>query len=453
MLAPIKQMGLRIGGFIGEIVGLATSRERLGQLWRVSLYSNAVYLMLANAASALLTFGFWIMVARFYSLEDVGIASAIIAAAGLLAVLSYGGLGAGLIRFLPGAGVNARLMINTVFTVGVVASIIASLIFAAGLGLWSPTLLFLRGSPIYLTAFVLFAIAANLWTLAQETLIAVRRTGFVLAQNLIFGLLRIILPIPLAAFFHSFGIFASWSVSLGVAFLVTVFLFIPRVVTGYRPSPAFRPGILKGILRFSLANYLSMLFITAPGLILPIMVLNLRGAEENAYFYIAWAVAAVLNMIPNGPAFSLFAEGSYDDKTLRLNARRALKMTYLILAPAVVLTLAIADKLLLLFGDLYSQNGTTLFRILAISALPHAINVIYLGINRVQKNLRVIVSLPIFLAAVTLVLSYILLPRMGINGVGIASLISQTFIALMIVIIWLKGRRGLPYFQNGQNES
>jgi len=41
--------------------------------------------MAANAAAALLGFIFWIIVARFYSPEDVGLASAAIAALGLLA--------------------------------------------------------------------------------------------------------------------------------------------------------------------------------------------------------------------------------------------------------------------------------------------------------------------------------------------------------------------------------
>lgn len=440
MPAPIKQMSLQISGFLGEIVRLATSRERIAQLWQVSLYSNAVYLILANAASAVLTFGFWIVVARFYPPEDVGIASAVISAAGLLAALSYLGLGVGLIRFLPGAGGKSRSMINTVFTVGVLCSIVAAVVFAAGLGVWSPELLFLRENPVYLAAFIVFVIVANLWTLAQETIIAVRRTRFVLTQNLICGLLRIIMPIPLAALFHSFGIFASWSVSLGLALLITVFLFLPRVAAGYRPAPSFNAGILKKMLRFSLANYLSMLFLTAPGLMLPVMVLNLRGAGDNAFFYIAWAIAVVLNIIPSGPAFSLFAEGSHDEKKLKLNTRRALKMTYLILVPAVILTVAIADYLLLLFGDPYSENAASLLRILAVASLPLAVDVIYLGVKRVERNLAVVIGLPMIMMIITLLLSYLFLPRLGINGVGIAWLAACTVVALPVAINMLRNR-------------
>lgn len=431
-------MGSRLTNLIAEIVGVATSRQKQKQLLATPLYANAFYLMAANATSAVFTFVFWIIVARLYSAEDVGIASAAIAAAGLLAILSDLGLGIGLIRFLPGAGRKAVLMINTVFTVGTLTSVIVAIIFIAGLGFWSPALLVLRENPIYLATFVLFAVAATLWTLVEQAFVGKRRAGFVLAKNLALGLLRLPLPILLAVFFHSFGIFVSWSLSLGVALLLSIFVFLPKAQPHYRLAPAF-DNASKEMLRFSFANYLSMLFLTAPGLILPIMVVNLLGAGPNAFFYIAWAIGGMLNMIASGPAFSLFAEGSHDEKAVRPNTWRALKITYLILVPAVILILAVADRLLLLFGGSYSENATTLLRILAISSLPLAIDVIYLNIKRVEQNLRVIVVLPMFVAVATLALSYVLLPRMGINGAGIAWLISQTTITLAIVASWLKG--------------
>ena len=141
MLKLIRQLSLRLSGFVTEVASIATSKQKLRQLWHIPLYSNAFYLMAANAAAALLGFIFWIVVARFYSPEDVGLASAAIAALGLLAAISYLGLGMGLIRFLPQSGENADSMINTVLTIGTLSSIVAVFIFIAGLGFWSPALL------------------------------------------------------------------------------------------------------------------------------------------------------------------------------------------------------------------------------------------------------------------------------------------------------------------------
>jgi O-antigen/teichoic acid export membrane protein len=171
------------------------------------------------------------------------------------------------------------------------------------------------------------------------------------------------------------------------------------------------------------------------------MVVNLLGAELNAYFYIAWAIGGVLSVIPIAASTSLFAEGSYEQERLGINIWRSLKMILLLLAPAVMLILAFADKLLLLFGTAYAENATTLVRILAIGSLPLAVNIVYLAIKRVEKRLKVIVSLTAFVAVVTLGLTYLLLPHMGINGAGIAWLISQLVIALVIITNWLKRRQ------------
>ena len=192
------------------------------------------------------------------------------------------------------------------------------------------------------------------------------------------------------------------------------------------------------MLHFSFANYMGALFWSAPVMVLPIMVVNLLGAELNAYFYIAWSVSSVLTMVPTAASTSLFVEGSHEEDKLRPNVWRSLKMVSIILVPAVILVLAFADKLLLLFGNVYSENATTLLRILTISALPLAVNLVYLGIKRVEKKLKVIVGLSVFSAVATLGLSYLLLPRMGIDGVGIAWLVSQGAIALVIAASWKK---------------
>jgi len=425
---------------VTDIIKIATSKERLRQLWGIPLYSNAFYLVIASAVTSLLGFVFWIIVARSYSPEDVGLASAVIAAMALVVCFADLGLGMGLIRFLPHSGKNANSMINTVLTTSMLLALTGAFIFIAGLSFWSPALLFLRQNPIYLATFVIFTIAYNMLLITGNTFIAKRRAGFVVTQNLIFSLLRLPLPILLAAFFHSFGIFASWGVSLWVALLLSIFLFLPRVQPGYRPFFTINKKVVNEIMRFSFANYFANIFWGVPTLVLPIMVVNLLGAEPTAFFYIAWTIATVPGIVSGALSTSLFSEGSHDEEGLGLNARRSLKISFLFLIPLVILILAIADKLLLLFGGPYATNATTLLRILAISALPLAINIIYLAIKRVEKKLRVLVGLTAFAAVVTLGLTYLLLPRMGINGAGIAWLTTQGIIALGVVASWLKGR-------------
>lgn len=437
-LQLIRRLYSRINGFVIEVTTIATSKQRLKQLFHVSFYANALYLLIANIVIAVVGFVFWIIAARFYSPEDVGLASAAISATLLLGMLATLGLGFGLIRFLSSSGRDANSMINSCFTLGGLASVVVAFIFLSGLSLWSPSLLFIRQDPIYLAGFVISTIAYTLWILTDQAFVAERRAGFVLAKSLIASLLKLPLPILLAAFFHSFGIFASWGVSLCVALLLCIFLFLPRVQRGYRPFLTVNKEAVNDILHFSFANYLGGLFWSAPALILPLMVVNLLGAKANACFYIAWAIGAMLMMIPSAASTSLFAEGSYEEEGLGVNLWRSLKLVSFILVPAVTLTLAFADKLLLFFGTLYSETATTLLRILAISTFPLAINALYIGVKIVEKKLRLIVCLTASVAAVTIGLAYLLLPRMGINGAGIAWLAIQGAIALVIMVSFLK---------------
>ena len=119
-----------------DVARIFTTKGGLKGLYGVSLYRNAIYLMVNSVLLVLTGFFFWMAAARLYPVEAVGLTSAAIAAIGLLTLLSTLGLDYGLIRFLPGSGEKARDMINSCFTVGGLISIALAFIFLAGLVLF-----------------------------------------------------------------------------------------------------------------------------------------------------------------------------------------------------------------------------------------------------------------------------------------------------------------------------
>ena len=94
-----------------------------------------------------------------------------------------------------------------------------------------------------------------------------------------------------------------------------------------------------------------------------------------------------------------------------------------------------ADKLLLLYGGQYAKNAVPLLRWLAIGAFPVAINMIYFNIKRVQQDVKPVILLASLMAVIVVLTSYLLLPKLGIIGVGIAWLGGQSMIAC-IAIVW-----------------
>jgi len=426
------------GGYADAFRLARHPRQGFKSLYRVSLYRNAVYLMVGTAVDSIAGFVFLIIAARFYPTEAVGLGSAIISALGLLALFSELGLGIGLIRFLPGAGKDGNDMMNSCFTVSGLASIAIALIFLAGLHLWSPALLIVRQQPIFFAAFVVFAVATTLDPLVNNIFLAKLNTKFIVIKAIITGPLKIALILIFAMFFtNAFGIFVSTGLAVAVALLFAAFWFLPKVQNGYHPFPKIEKRVLNELSHYAAGNYVAGILLQMTPLVLPLAVLNILGAEMNAYFYVAWAVAVVFQVIPSSIFNSLFAEGSNDEASIRTNTAKSLKFTFLLLLPLTLLILIIAQKLLLLFGQAYADNAALVLRILIVAVIPRGINYLYVSIERVRKNIKGIITVATVATGLSLGLSYLLMLEMGLVGVGIGYIAGQTIVAIAVVIhLW-----------------
>jgi len=424
-LAPFK--------VVAEAIGIITSREKLKQFIAIPLYSNAFYLMLNTGVTALFGFFFWVVVARFYTEAEVGLGSAIISAMSLLSIISLVGLNISLVRFLPHSD-KPQELINSCYTLGGIISLVIAGIFLAGLGFWSPALAFVTKNGIFASAFIVFTILWTLHGLVNYTFVARRRAGFVLSKNTIFSVVKVPLPIIFVLFFRTFGIVASWGVAMAVALAVSIFMFLPRVQHSYKPVPTLKLNLLKDMWRYSGGNYLADLFSTCLPFILPLMVVNLLGAEQNAYFYIGWMIAALLFAIPLAVSQSLFAEGSHFEDKLKENVTKSLKFTYLLLVPAVIVLILVGKWVLLAFGQSYSLNALHLLWVLSLSSLPLALTHIYTGILRVTGRIKELIAIWGFIALGTLLASYLIMPVTGIIGIGYAWLGAQTVVAIYVLV-------------------
>jgi len=406
---------------------------QLERLLKDPLYRNSLFLMANTAVTAGLGFFFWMVVARYYTEYEVGVSAAIISAVKLLALISTLGLDIALIRFLPKAREPGE-MVNSCFNVCGIVALAVSGIFIAGLDLWSPAIVFVRENAMFLLAFILFAVGWPLSGIVDSVFIAKRRAEFALAKNTIFSLLKIPLPILLALFFHAFGIVSSWGVAIGIALIISLFLFLPRVQERYRPMLRINLNIVKDIWKYSSGNYFVSLFSAAPSLLLPIIVVNLLSGEQNAYFYVAWMISSLLFAIPLAVSTSLFAEGVHSEEELAANVRRSFRFILLLLVPAIILLVLLGKWLLLLFGEGYSSNGLTLLWILGSSSLFAGVNSIYYTILRVRGRIRELLVIHALIAITVLIASSLIAPTVGIVGVGYAWIGAQAITSIYVLL-------------------
>jgi 2-polyprenyl-3-methyl-5-hydroxy-6-metoxy-1,4-benzoquinol methylase len=222
------------------------------------------------------------------------------------------------------------------------------------------------------------------------------------------------------------GIFSAWGISTVVALCIGSFFLLPRLHLVDRLVPTFNLPVIGRMMKYSLSNFSVNLLWMSPGLLLPLLVTNILGVQANAFFAIGWAMASIILMIPMGISMALFAEGCHEKDQLTDHVNRGALLMLLLIIPVIFIIWLAGEKLLLIFGTAYSQNAIQLLRLLAISAAPAGINYLYLSVSRVQKRMMGTIWLSGFIATTTLVMSYVLLPERGIEGVGLAYLIAQT---------------------------
>lgn len=374
------------------------------------------------------------VVARFYTQSEVGFSSAVLSAISFLTILSLVGMNSMLIRFLAHAS-KPQQLINTCLTLSGLISMLIAGIFVAGLDLWSPAISFINKNAIFTAAFISFTLLSTLSRLVDATFVAMRRAEFTFSKNVISSLLKIPLPILFVLFLRTFGIVASWGIAIGIALVVSLIVFLPQVQNQYRPVPTVRLSLIKNIVKYSGGNYLAALFSAVPTFLLPLMVVNILGAESMAFFYVAWMIAGVIFSIPLAISSSLFAEGSHFEDGLRENVIRSIKFSFLLLVPVVILLMLVGKWLLLAFGQSYSTNGWQLLQILAISSLPLSINLIYASILRVTNRIKELFIFRGLIAIIVLLAGYLIIPTSGIIGIGYAWLGTQVIVAIYVISI------------------
>ncbi|HEX2980124.1 MAG TPA: hypothetical protein VHO48_07660, partial [Anaerolineaceae bacterium] len=93
---------------------------------RLPLYRNGYSLVFSSLASSALGMLYWILAARLYPAEIVGLNSAVISTAAFLANIAQLNLTNAMNRFLPAAGRNTRRLISVSYLISVVLAILSA---------------------------------------------------------------------------------------------------------------------------------------------------------------------------------------------------------------------------------------------------------------------------------------------------------------------------------------
>jgi len=407
------------------------SLTTIKSLWADSLYRNSIYLMLSTAVMAFFGFFFWIMNARLFSTEQVGIGTALISAISLISNFSLLGMNNSIIRYLP-SSTKKNIKINTAFTLVFTVSLLMAIVYLLLMNKFLYKLSFIRENIFFSTLFVLFTILLSLNAISDTVFISLRRPIFILIKNILFSLVKLATPFLMISF-GAFGIFSSVGIALVFSTILSVIFLVYKF--NYILEPQINIAVLRRMFKFSLENYLADFIKGIPTMFLPIIILNNLGAKYSAYFYMDMMIANFLYIIPIATSQSLFAEGSLKEGVkLEFQVKRGLIIIFTILIPAIAVILVFGKYILAAFGKNYSIDGLIFLQLLSLSGIFQAINYVGNVILNIRKKTSQIIIINVINTTLTISLCYTLF-HMRLTGVGLAWLFGSGTTALVYIFL------------------
>lgn len=401
---------------------LSRLRAALSAHVRDPLYLNGYALILNAAVSSAVGFLFWLVAARRFQAEHIGIGAAVVSASTLAALIGKAGFDAAIIRYGPtasGRGIR-RLLRVSIFATLVLTCLTALVILILASG-GVDSLAPLRETRFALGFFALAAATAVAWIL-DAYFISEQAAMLVLVRNVAFNVVKLVVPFVLAASIAVRAVPLAWGAGLAAS-LAVAFALLPRLLRA-RPSQEGTPLRAREVALYAARNYVLNVSEFLPGLLLPILVLAMLGAEANAHFFLAWTVATVAFLASKSVAQSAFAalvrQGSPGAAI-----RKAFVLSGLVLVPAALVFHLGAPLLLGLFGDRYGAEGANLLRLLALSILPVGVTNIYLAYLKARADGWELTLLPALCLAGLLLAMPFALARWGIEGAGLSWLAVQ----------------------------
>jgi O-antigen/teichoic acid export membrane protein len=427
---------LKPGAFSLRSLGrdLRSPRRLLATLRTDSLVRNGFYIMAVTIVTSSLGFVFWLVAARRFNASQVGLSAALVSAMTLVSLLANMGINTALVQMLPrredGAQWSATL--NAGLACGVLSSAVAGLVTAFALPLLSSQFDLLDRSAGYLVVFVAGVIFTTATTLLDYACIAERVAERTLMRNTVFSLVKIpLLLVPFVIAMGTFGIFFAW-VAAGAVTVLVAAAMIPGLGRSYRIAASGVGAEVRRLGSYVAGHHSINIGGFAPWWLLPVFITIRVSPAATAYFYATWRLCGLLYMISPSVASSLAAEGALAPADLWAKAARSQRTIMIMLVPAATLLAASGDWILRAFGAQYAVHGYLLLLMFTLGAFPDSLMNVWVGVLRVEMRLRFGARLQLGTAGLALVISWFLLPPLGIAGAGVGWLISR---AIGVVLV------------------
>lgn len=421
---------------------LSAAIARLRRHARDPVYSNGLALVLNAGLGAGLGFVFWMAAARLFDPGALGFGAAVVSAATLAALLGKTGFDAAVVRYVPGASprMARKILLYSLVATGTLTALLA--VGVIGLTYGPASSLASLQMPAAAFGFVLLAaLTSGAWIL-DAFFIAEQTARVTLLRNVTFQLVKLALLFATVTVLAGFAVPFAWAIGVGASFVIA-FLFVPRMIRSRVEDTRVEKPSRVVVGKYAAQNYALNVAEFAPGLVLPIIVLEVLGSEANAVFYMAWTIATVGFLASKAVAQSAFAELVRDGPPAPALVKGA-KLSLVVLGPFMLVLLVGAELLLGLFGPEYGASAS-LLRVLALSLPALVVSNHFLAFLKARRTDLELTLVPLAtMAALGVALPFALLYA-GTLGVGVAWLTVQSAAGVYALVRIHTSLRRSPY--------
>ena len=401
--------------------------------WDVPLHKNT-YLLSANL---LVTFVsgilFWIIATRLFSPAQIGTVNAFLAPIGFLSIVLLLGSNYGLLRFVKEIESDPRLMYSIIWStifISFLGSILGFLIvFYLGINK-----LVLGNTFVSLIFYIVIIVGNTLWTICEAVFVCLRVPIKLLIRNIVFGILRLLFLL-LIPYIHQgeVGLLIAYGGGIGLAAILSLDLIRRNLQSPVDEFFTFLHPFMKEIISFSLPNHFANVIASIPGMVLPLIVFNILGAETNGYFSLAWIVIMIPRTVLTASSATFLSESSRDNNLLKEKLSRSIGYLLGFIGMTILPLIFFPKVIMSILGPSYAEANKIALPVLAVSVLPLVFYKIFNTMERIKMRIRSIFFFSCISCLLGVVFPWIGATFFGYIGFVIAYLVSQLLLGLMVL--------------------
>ena len=398
------------------------------------MVGSGIGLMSGKGVAMGLGFAYWLVAARLYPADVVGIAAAAIAGVMLVSQLGVIGIESAIVARYRDHEDRRDGFFDTAFTLVALAVFTVAVISAlVALGIGGDLAQVVQDGPL-LALYLGMSIVAGVGIVLDQASMVLRRGDHVVSRNATNGVLSIV-PLLVMWILASTGrggagaLFGVWVFGATAGLVLGAWQFT-RLDPRYVYRPRLRRHFSVSLVKTGLPNHVLTLTERVPVLVLPLLIAERISPQATAYWYAVWMVAWATLVIARSMSFALFAEASRSAAEVAANAFKALRGSLLLGGVAAMVTFIAAPWVLALLGPDYAEAGTAPLRVLVLSFVPYSVIMTYFALCRSAGRLR---EATIFggLLAVVVVTAASIAAGGGLTQVAVAWLVSVSVFSLV----------------------